>query len=66
MFAPRHVEAIDSAGTGAVIAAIITGGGLGVAMAHEFLHGDDVGAVVEQFNGEGAAVVMRDQFGNVR
>ena len=58
------MHGVDGLRSGAVVATVIAGGGLGVAVAHQFLHGDNVGAVVEQLAGEGAAAVMRRQGGD--
>ena len=57
-FAPGHVEGVDGPGAGTIVATVVAGSGLGVAVAHEFLDGDDVGAVVEQLAGEGAAAIV--------
>lgn len=57
------MQSINGAALDAFAAAVIAGGGIGAGMAHEFLHGNDVGAGIEQGAGKGAAhVVGREGF----
>ncbi len=52
------VEAAGGALFGAGVAAVVAGGGVGVAMAHDFLDGGQILPGVEHVTGEGAAKVV--------
>lgn len=52
------MEPADRLRFGPFPTAIITGGRVGVTVAHELLHNDDIGAGIEQIAGKGAPPVM--------